>query len=160
MHQTLLSDMLRQIVYMLQFSSNTQERHLIAASCWTFDLEFVAEIHPETLETFDEEKINSWTLGKFVEAGTEPDGPSPITVATKHPAFRVSRPVFNSKFLSVDKVYERFPMRRRRMFFGQTTVRWSTSGVLRSNSVIREELSFVQHVCQDLAETFFIDKGK
>lgn len=45
-------------VYMLYFAGNTQERHQITASGWTLDLKVIAIIHPETLETFDEQEVD------------------------------------------------------------------------------------------------------
>jgi hypothetical protein len=45
-------------MYMLDFSGNAQERHLVSTSGGTFNLKVVAVIHPESLETFNEEKVD------------------------------------------------------------------------------------------------------
>lgn len=57
---------------MLDFARNSKERHHITTSCWTLDLEVIAIIHPETLETLDEQEIDGY---KSVRALTE-DTPS------------------------------------------------------------------------------------
>lgn len=44
--------------YMLYFAGNSKKGHQISASGWTLDLEVVAVIHPETLETLDEQEID------------------------------------------------------------------------------------------------------
>lgn len=46
--------------YVLKFSGDAKERHLVSTAGGTFDLEVVAVIHPEALETFDEEEIDSY----------------------------------------------------------------------------------------------------
>ena len=45
---------------MLEFSGDAEEGHLISTSGWTFNEEVVAEIHPETLETLDEQEIDGY----------------------------------------------------------------------------------------------------
>ena len=47
-------------MYMLEFSGNAQEGHLVSASGGTFNLKVVAVIHPESLETFNEEKVDGY----------------------------------------------------------------------------------------------------
>ena len=45
---------------MLNFSGDTEKRHFISTACGTFDLEVVAVVHPETLETLNEKEIHSY----------------------------------------------------------------------------------------------------
>ena len=45
---------------MLDFARNSKERHHITTSGWTLDLEVIAIIHPETLETLDEQEIDGY----------------------------------------------------------------------------------------------------
>ena len=45
---------------MLDFSGDAEKGHFVSTSGGTFDLEIVAEVHPETLETFNEEKVDSY----------------------------------------------------------------------------------------------------
>jgi hypothetical protein len=103
---------------MLDFAGDSEEGHFVTTSCGTFDLEVVAVIHPETLETLNEQEIDRCELGRADLRGedTEPNRTSPVTVSTKHAAFRVSRPVFDFKFLAVDDITEWFPIRRRGVF--------------------------------------------
>ena len=51
----------------------------------------------EPLEGFDEQEV-----------GSEPDGSSPIRVASEHAAFGVSGPVFDTEVLTVHVHGERF----------------------------------------------------
>jgi hypothetical protein len=96
----------------------------------------------------------------MIRGDTEPDGASPVAVATKHSTFRVGRPVLDSKFLAIDDIGERFAFRLWRMLLGQSNVSYRSEGRIRSDAMLREELSFIQHVSQDLAETVFIDECK
>jgi hypothetical protein len=44
----------------------------------------------------------------MIRGDTDPDGASPVTVATKHSTLRVGGPVLNSKFLAIDDIGWRF----------------------------------------------------
>jgi hypothetical protein len=95
---------------------------------------------------------------RMIRGNTEPDGTSPVTVATKHSTLRVGGPVLNSKFLAIDDRGDRFAFWGWRMLLGQSNISDIEAMVgIRSDAMLREELSFTQHVSQELAETIFID---
>ena len=103
---------------MLDFSGNAEERHLVSATSGTFDLEIVSEVHPETLETFDEEKVDGCNQHSVGHGDTKPDWTSPVAVTTKHPTLCIGGPILDSEFLAVDNVREWSAGRRGRVFLG------------------------------------------
>ena len=107
---------------MLDFSGDAEERHLVSTAGRTFDLEVVAVVHPEALETFDEQEIDGYDESMDYLEGTEPDWTSPVTVATKHATLGVSGPILDSEFLAIDDIRERSAIRGRRMFFRQPKI--------------------------------------
>ena len=105
---------------MLQFTGDTEEGHVSAATCGTFNLEVIAIVHPEPLETFNEKEVDSCVLVILPEMHTKPDRTSPITVTAKHATLGIRRPILNLVLQIIDLVRVRLAKRSRRMFLRQS----------------------------------------
>jgi hypothetical protein len=101
------------------------------------------------------------------EGGSEPDRSSPVRVSTEHGRVRVSRPVVNTEFFSVDVHRPRviFVIAREPTGFDQSKRAIEREEPRekehsRSNTVITEELVFVEHSVKDTTKTILTSESE
>jgi len=62
----------------LNLAGDTEKRHFVATASWTFYLEVVAVVHPETLETLNEQEVDSCELGQAQRMQSIPSQIGPL----------------------------------------------------------------------------------
>lgn len=110
------------------------EMHVVTASRRALNLELGSVEEIEALERFYQEEVD-----------TQPDGTSPVTVATKEATVRVAGNVADLEHLAID-VHGK----------GMVLVELGQG----ADSVVAKEFIFVQHTLQDLFQTILADYGE